>query len=133
VAETTDSRPTAGDGILAGGAAMHRPSSFRRTSMPSVPNSGPAAPPPPPVWDAVPRDGAPVRYAGFWLRVVAAIVDGFALGVVWQIISFAFPAPPPPPANPENFDAVLAYISTVMSPGKMITYALIVWAYVVFQ
>ena len=58
--------------------------------MPSVPTSG-SVPPPPPVWDARPPETA-VRYAGFWLRVVAAIVDAIILTVAWQVIELALPA-----------------------------------------
>jgi uncharacterized RDD family membrane protein YckC len=53
--------------------------------MPSVPNSGPAAPPPPPVWDARPA-GQPTGYGGFWIRVVAYIVDGILLNIAFGII-----------------------------------------------
>jgi uncharacterized RDD family membrane protein YckC len=56
--------------------------------MPSVPNSGPAAPPPP-VWDArPPGSGAqPIGYGGFWIRVVAYIIDGILLTIALGIIS----------------------------------------------
>jgi uncharacterized RDD family membrane protein YckC len=52
--------------------------------MPSVPNSGPAAPPPPPVWDAKP--GQATGYGGFWIRVVAYIIDGILLNIAFGII-----------------------------------------------
>lgn len=55
--------------------------------MPSVPNSGSAAPPPPPVWDArPPAAGTPTGYGGFWLRVVAYIIDGIVLNIAFGII-----------------------------------------------
>jgi len=54
--------------------------------MPSVPNSGPAAPPPPPVWNAQPPAGQPTGYGGFWLRVVAYIIDAILLSVAAGVI-----------------------------------------------
>jgi uncharacterized RDD family membrane protein YckC len=47
----------------------------------SVPNSGSAAPPPP-VWDARPVGPDHVAYGGFWVRVVAYIIDGILLTIV---------------------------------------------------
>jgi uncharacterized RDD family membrane protein YckC len=50
----------------------------------------PMTPPPPPV----PRQGMPVRgvrqveYAGFWLRLVASIIDGIATNIVIYPLSF---------------------------------------------
>ena len=69
--------------------------------MPSVPTSG-SVPPPPPVWDARPPETA-VHYAGFWIRVVAAIVDGIALWIVWSLIVMVLPtdAAAPLPENPD--------------------------------
>lgn len=55
--------------------------------MPSVPNSGPATPPPPPVWDAKPpAAGTPIGYGGFWIRLVAYIIDGILLGIAAGVI-----------------------------------------------
>ena len=53
--------------------------------MASVPNSGPAAPPPP-VWDARPPATSVTGYGGFWLRVIAYIVDGILLNIAFGII-----------------------------------------------
>jgi uncharacterized membrane-anchored protein len=52
-----------------------------------------------------------VRYAGFWLRVVAAIVDGIALWIVWWIVQAILPAQPLPPlpANPD-VEALVQYL-----------------------
>ncbi|WP_421995077.1 RDD family protein [Reyranella sp.] len=54
--------------------------------MPSVPNSGPAAPPPP-VWDAQPASNQAVAYGGFWIRLVAYIIDAILLGIVASVIA----------------------------------------------
>jgi uncharacterized RDD family membrane protein YckC len=50
----------------------------------SVPNSGSAAPPPP-VWDAQPASPDRVAYGGFWIRVVAYIIDAILLTIVCGI------------------------------------------------
>ena len=57
--------------------------------MPSVPTSG-SAPPPPPVWDARPAGTPTVAYGGFWIRVVAYLIDGFLLGIVGVVLGAAF-------------------------------------------
>lgn len=100
--------------------------------MPSVPTSG-SVPPPPPVWDARPPETA-VRYAGFWLRVVAAIVDGIALWIVWSLIVLFLPAETvaPLPENPD-FEAIIEYANSLVSPRQLIVYAAVVWAYFAFQ
>ena len=49
--------------------------------MASVPTSGSAAPPPP-VWDARPVGPEYVAYGGFWIRVVAYIIDAILLTIV---------------------------------------------------
>lgn len=56
--------------------------------MASVPNSGPAAPPPP-VWDAQPTGGGTVAYGGFWIRFVAYIIDAILISVAFWVIAFA--------------------------------------------
>ena len=53
--------------------------------MASVPNSGPSAPPPP-VWDAHPAGTAAVAYGGFWIRLVAYIIDAILLSIVFGIV-----------------------------------------------
>ena len=100
--------------------------------MPSVPTSG-SVPPPPPVWEAQPPETTQ-RYAGFWLRVVAAIVDGIALWIVWSIILLVLPgeAVAPVPEDPD-FEAVIDYLNTLVPPRQMIVYAAIVLAYYAFQ
>ena len=54
--------------------------------MASVPNSGSAAPPPP-VWDARPAGPDHVAYGGFWIRVVAYLIDGILLTIVYGVVS----------------------------------------------
>jgi uncharacterized RDD family membrane protein YckC len=51
----------------------------------SVPNSGPAAPPPP-VWDARPMGSAQVAYGGFWIRLVAYIIDAILLSIAVGVV-----------------------------------------------
>ena len=51
----------------------------------SVPNSGPAAPPPP-VWDAHPAGAAQVAYGGFWIRLLAYIIDAILLSIAMGIV-----------------------------------------------
>lgn len=53
--------------------------------MTNAPNSGPGAPPPP-VWDAQPRGPQDARYGGFWLRVVAYIIDAIVLAIPTAIL-----------------------------------------------
>ena len=55
----------------------------------SVPSSGPAAPPPP-VWDAHPAAPATVRYGGFWIRLVAYIIDSILLSFAGAVIGGIF-------------------------------------------
>jgi uncharacterized RDD family membrane protein YckC len=108
--------------------------------MPSVPNSGPAAPPPPPVWDATPSGTVGARYAGFWLRAVAALIDGIAFIVIWEILSFFLPmqrtdlTPPPPDST---LEVQIAYLRAFMdSPAPTLPTlvgAVVAWAYFVFQ
>ena len=54
--------------------------------MASVPNSGPAAPPPP-VWDAQSGGAAQVAYGGFWIRVVAYLIDAILLSIVIGVVA----------------------------------------------
>lgn len=56
--------------------------------MSNIPNSGPNAPPPP-VWDSQPSAPAHVRYGGFWIRVVAYIIDAILLSIVSGAIGYA--------------------------------------------
>ncbi len=71
-------------------AAALPPPSQGSSVMSNVPNTGPAAPPPP-VWDASSGGpGAPTGatgYGGFWLRVVAYIIDAILLNIASTVIS----------------------------------------------
>ena len=56
--------------------------------MASVPTSGSVPPPPPPPqWDATPTGGQQaVGYGGFWIRVVAYIIDAIVLSIASGIL-----------------------------------------------
>ena len=75
--------------------------------MPSVPNSGPAAPPPP-VWDARP-DGQPTGYGGFWSRFLAYLIDAIlinvALGIIAAVVGGSMIPADPAKIDPEEFIA----------------------------
>ncbi len=43
--------------------------------------------PPPPVWDARPPVALPRGYGGFWLRVVAYIIDGILLNIAFGAVT----------------------------------------------
>jgi uncharacterized RDD family membrane protein YckC len=57
--------------------------------MASVPTSG-SSPPPPPVWDARPSASEQVAYGGFWIRLVAYIVDAVVLSVATAAVAAIF-------------------------------------------
>ncbi|MCF8531700.1 MAG: RDD family protein [Reyranella sp.] len=99
--------------------------------MASVPNSGPSAPPPP-VWDARPPE-AQVHYAGFWLRTVAALIDGIILMVAIQVMGFFLVAPVDPPADMEDLAKVLDYVNAAMPIQQIILSTVLIWAYYAFQ
>jgi uncharacterized RDD family membrane protein YckC len=105
--------------------------------MASVPNSGSGAPPPP-VWDARPPE-MQVRYAGFWLRTVAAIIDGIILGIITQIVGYFIVDPQslPPPPDTEDTEALFNYIQAAVraaAPIQQIIFSTVLfWAYFAFQ
>jgi uncharacterized RDD family membrane protein YckC len=80
--------------------------------MASVPTSGSA--PPPPVWDARPAGPDRVAYGGFWIRVVAYIIDAILLGIVgsviWSIFGFSWVA-----TDLEHYDPTINLVSLVIS------------------
>ena len=57
--------------------------------MANVPNSG-RAPPPAPVWDAHPAGPSAVGYGGFWLRVVAYVIDAILLSAGGAVVGGIF-------------------------------------------
>ena len=84
--------------------------------MASVPDSGPAAPPPPPVWSAQAAGQAQVTYGGFWIRLVAYIIDAIVLSVVVGIIAAIMGVNLFNPEHPEAaYDPTLNLISLVIS------------------
>jgi uncharacterized RDD family membrane protein YckC len=88
-----------------------------------------SVPPPQPVWDPHPSS---VRYAGFWFRVLAAIIDAIALAIAARIVGLFLPAPPPPPSS-DNVDALVAYANALMPASLLIANAVIAWAYFALQ
>jgi uncharacterized RDD family membrane protein YckC len=59
---------------------MHRPYSLWEIAMTNAPPS--------PVWDATPPPGTTTTgYGGFWLRVVAYIIDAILLNIAFGILS----------------------------------------------
>ena len=105
--------------------------------MTSVPNSGPAAPPPP-VWDARPVD-MQVHYAGFWIRTAAAAVDGLILGVIAQVVGYfiveprAFPALPSTQNTLAFYNYIQAAAQAAAPVQQIIFSAVLCWAYFAFQ
>jgi uncharacterized RDD family membrane protein YckC len=62
---------------------MHRPFSLREIVVTNAP--------PPPVWDATPPDGtASAGYGGFWIRVVAYLLDAILLNIAFGILGMVF-------------------------------------------
>lgn len=100
--------------------------------MASVPNSGSSAPPPPPVWDTQPIE-TQLRYAGFWARTGAALIDAIILGIAYKILSFFLVAPVTAPTDFKNMDAVLHYLNSAMPMQQIILYTVIVWGYFALQ
>ncbi len=74
-----------------------------------------------------------MRYAGFWIRVLATIIDAVILGVVSKILQYALfpslaavPVFPPNPNNPfENFGTIMAMAgwATLLSTAVSATYS----------
>ena len=71
--------------------------------MATVPNSGPAAPPPP-VWDARPAGPATTGYGGFWIRVVAYVIDAVLLGIASTVIGMVVGSNPFAPDAMADFN-----------------------------
>jgi len=81
--------------------------------MTSVPNSG-SSPPPPPVWNAQPGAVGQVAYGGFWIRVVAYIIDGIVLGIVSAILLAVFGRSMMSAADLEHYDPTLNLVSFIL-------------------
>lgn len=82
--------------------------------MASVPTSGSAnPPPPPPVWDARPAGAAQVAYGGFWIRLVAYIIDAILLGIVGGVLASIFGIPLTP-TDWEHYDPTINLVSFVI-------------------
>jgi uncharacterized RDD family membrane protein YckC len=79
--------------------------------MASVPNSGPAAPPPP-AWDAS-STAQPVAYGGFWIRLVAYIIDAIVLSIVVSVLATIFGVPLVP-EDMEHYDPTLNLLSFII-------------------
>lgn len=73
--------------------------------MASVPNSGPAAPPPP-VWDARPAGAMIGRPAGFWIRAVALLIDALILSVIFGVLGGILAALTPFNIEIEDFERI---------------------------
>ena len=54
--------------------------------MANIPSSGPSIPPPPPVWDARPPGSQVTGFGGFWIRMVAYIIDAILLNIASSIV-----------------------------------------------
>jgi uncharacterized RDD family membrane protein YckC len=52
---------------------------------PSDPSAAP--PPPPPVWASGPGGPPAIRYGGFWIRVVAYLIDAIVLNIVLWLLT----------------------------------------------
>ena len=97
--------------------------------MTNAPNTGPVAPPPP-VWNGQSSAAGTQQYAGFWLRVVASIIDTIILIIIGYIVGIFLPGPAPPSA-----DDVVGNLDLVAQQGvaKLAVLTLVAWAYYAFQ
>ena len=97
--------------------------------MTNAPSNGPVAPPPP-VWNGQSSAATTQQYAGFWLRVVASIIDTIILIIIGSIVGIFLPAPAPPSADDVvgNLDLV-----ATQGVGKLAVLTLVAWAYYAFQ
>ena len=81
--------------------------------MASVPESGSAAPPPP-VWNAQPAGQSQVAYGGFWIRLVAYIIDAIVLSVVVGVIASIMGFNIFDPESAASYDPTLNLVSVVI-------------------
>lgn len=97
--------------------------------MANAPNTGSAAPPPP-VWNGQSSATGTQQYAGFWLRVVASIVDTIILMIIGFIVGLVIPSPAPPAGD----DLSAAFdLAAVQGTGKLAVLTIVGWAYYAFQ
>jgi uncharacterized RDD family membrane protein YckC len=82
--------------------------------MSNVPNTGPASPPPP-VWDAAPRGPAGgAGYGGFWIRVVAYIIDAIVINIATWAIGLVIGANPFAMDPTKGYDPTSTLVSLVI-------------------
>ena len=79
---------------------------------------------PPPFSDPLAPPPLPRQYAGFWIRFGAIILDGLlsyiVVGLPLQI--FQKSILPPPPTNPQDYNAAMAYFEAAMPLILMFTF-----------
>ena len=81
--------------------------------MASVPGSG-SSPPPPPVWSTQPEGTTFLGYGGFWIRLVAYIIDAIILGIVGAILGAIFGLSLMSGADMEHYDPTLNIVSLII-------------------
>ena len=100
---------------------------------PPPPPPGGYPPPPPPGYGQPPAQmppGAPpvayapqAKYGGFWIRVVAYIIDAIILGIIGVIVDVIFRANPNDPSSPGyNIAAVLQLVTSIAYFAGLWTY-----------
>jgi uncharacterized RDD family membrane protein YckC len=52
-----------------------------------APSDPTAVPPPPPAWASGPSGAPPIQYGGFWIRVVAYIIDAILVNIVLGLLT----------------------------------------------
>ncbi|MBV8189128.1 MAG: RDD family protein [Alphaproteobacteria bacterium] len=82
--------------------------------MASVPSSGTSAPPPP-TWNAQPAGAAQVAYGGFWIRLVAYIIDAIILGIVGAILGAIFGISMMSASDIDHYDPTINIVSLVIA------------------
>ncbi|HEY6980404.1 RDD family protein [Reyranella sp.] len=86
-------------------------------------------PPPQPVWNAQPAGPANVAYGGFWVRVVAYIIDAILLNIAFGIIG-AIVGVSVIPVDPSKLDSA----ETMAHVGRLQVIALVItWLYFAFM
>ncbi|MBU2603316.1 MAG: RDD family protein [Actinobacteria bacterium] len=99
-------------------------------TMPAAPAAAPAAPAAAPAVPAAPA----VRYAGFWRRFVAAVIDGLIVAPLWILLSglYEFASAMTLERMVFSPDGVgLVRTLNVLSAGRWLLFALVVFGYFV--